>query len=89
MMLNTDLNLAKILADYCAKSEQSCAVKGRTIQDCLHSVCTIIEKVVGNAAPIDLEQLKTTDRVDHGFLEAVLSVAGFTFCMYPPESWWR
>ena len=52
--------------------EQTCAVKGRTIQDNLHMVRTIIEKVDRNAALIN-----AFDRIDHGFLEAVLSVAGF------------
>ena len=60
-MLNTDLKiLAKILANrlqtvlpslICPK--QTCAVKGRTIQDSLHLVRTIIEKVDGNAALIN------------------------------------
>ena len=73
-MLNTDLKiLAKILANrlwtvllslICP--EQTCAVKGRTIQDSLHLVRTIIEN-----------QSKAFDRVDHAFLEAVLSAAGF------------
>ena len=34
--------------------EQTCAVKGRTIQDSLHLVRTIVEKVEGNAALINL-----------------------------------
>ena len=57
--------------------EQTCAVKGRTIQDSLHLVRTIVEKVDGNAALINLDQSKAFDRVDHAFLEAVLSSAGF------------
>ncbi len=52
-------------------------MKGRTIQDSLHLVRTIVEKVDGNAALINLDQSKAFDRVDHAFLEAVLSSAGF------------
>ena len=56
-MLNTDLKiLAKILANRLQTvlpslicPEQTCAVKGRNIQDSLHLVRTIIEKVDGNA----------------------------------------
>ena len=70
-----DLNiLAKILAQRLQTVlpsliclEQTCAVKGRTIQDSLHLVLTIVEKVDG----------KTFDRVDDAFLEAVWSAAGF------------
>ena len=88
-MLNTDLKiLAKILAGHYQTilpslicPEQSRAVKGRTIQDSLHMVHTIIEKVNGNAALINLDQSKA---FDHGFLEAVLSAAGFGlhFCSW-------
>ncbi len=49
-------------------------MKGRTIQDSLHLVRTIGETVDGNAALI---KSKAFDRVDHAFLEAVLSSAGF------------
>ena len=84
-VLNTDLKiLAKILANRLQTvlpslicPEQTCAVKGRTIQDSLHLVRTIIEKVDGNAALINLDQSKAFHRVDHAFLEAVLSAAGF------------
>ena len=84
-MLNTDLKiLAKILADRLQSAlpslispEQSCAVKGRTIQDSLHLIRTIIDKVDNKAALINLDQSKAFDRVDHSFLEAVLSAAGF------------
>ena len=64
-MLNTDLKiLAKILAN-CLQTvlhslicpEQTCAVKGRTIQDSLHLVRTIVEKVDGNATLINLDCL--------------------------------
>ena len=84
-MLNTDLKiLAKILADRLQTSlpslicpEQTCVVKGRTIQDSLHLVRTIVEKVDENAALMNLDQFKVFDRVDCGFLEAVLFAAGF------------
>ena len=90
-MLNTDLKiLVKMLANRSQTvlpslicPEQTCAVKCRTIQDSLHLVCTIIEKV-GNGALINLDQSKAFDRVDHGFLEFVLSAAGFRlhFCTW-------
>ena len=84
-MLNTDLKiLAKILVNSLQTvlpslvcPEQTCAVKGRTIHESLHLVRTIVEKVDGNAALINLDQSKVFDRVDHGFLESVLSAAGF------------
>ena len=83
-MLNTDLILAKIIASRLQTvlpsliyREQTCAVKGRTIQDSLHLVRTVVEKVDGNAALINLYQSKAFNRVDHGFLVAVLSAAGF------------
>ena len=84
-MLNTDLKiLVKILVNRLQTilpslicPEQTCAVKGRTIQDSLHLVRTIIEKVDGNTTLINLDQSKAFDRVDNAFLEAVLSAAGF------------
>ena len=42
-------------------------------------VYTIIENVDSNATLINLDQSKAFDRVNHGFLESVLSVAGFGF----------
>ena len=85
MMLDTDLKiLAKILANRLQTvlpilicPEQTCTMKDRTIEDSLHLVCTIIDKVNGNAALINLDQSKAFDRVDHAFLESVLSAAGF------------
>ena len=84
-MLNTDLKiLTMILADRLQTAqpslisfEQCCAVKSRTIQNSLHMVCMIIEKVDGNAALINLDQSKAFDKVDYGFLEAILSAASF------------
>ena len=81
-ILNSDLKiLANIVADRLQTflpslicPEQSCAVKGRTTQDSLHMVCTTVEKVDGNVALINLDQV---DRIDHGFLEVFLSAAGF------------
>ena len=40
-------------------------------------VCTIIEKVDRKAMLINLDQSKAFDRVDHSFVEAILSVASF------------
>ena len=84
-MLNTDLKiLAKILANRLQtvlpsliSPEQTCAVKAGLSRDSLHLVRTIVEKVDGNAALINLDQSKAFDRVDHAFLEAVLSSACF------------
>ena len=79
-MLITNLKiLAKILADRLQTALPSLidTVKGMTIQNSLHLVHTIIEKVSGNAALINLDQSKAFDRVDHGFLKAVLSVTRF------------
>ena len=84
-MLNTDLKiLSKILAN-CLQTvlpsvicpEQTCAVNGKTIQDSLHLVRTIVENVDGNAVLINLDQPKAFDRVDHAFQETILSVASF------------
>ena len=79
-MLNTNLNiLVKILADHLLTALPSLInpVKGRTIQNSFYLVHTIIEKVNSNVALINLGQSKPFDRVDHSFLEAVLSAAGF------------
>ena len=47
--------------------EQNFAVKGRLIQDNLHLVCEIIEGLKDGikAVPINLDQSKAFDRVDH------------------------
>ena len=84
-MLNTELKiLAKILANRLQivlgrliGPEQTSCVKGRSIQDNLHLIRTIIEKAAGKVALIKLDQNKAFDRVDHRFLGAVLKVAGF------------
>ena len=84
-MLNTDLKiLVKILADRLQTvlprqicREQSCAVKGRIIQETLHLVNTIIEIFKDNAALIKLEQYKAFDMVDYDFLLAVLFAVEF------------
>ena len=84
-LLNTELKiLAKVLSNRLQTvlasligPEQTCSVKGRTIQDNLHLVRTIIENVDSGAALIKLDQSKAFDRVDHHFLESILSAAGF------------
>ena len=96
-MLNTDLKiLAKILANRLQTvlpslicPEQTCAVKSRTIQDSLHLVCTIIEKVDRNAAQINLDQSKAFDRVDHAVGFGLHFHTWIHLLMCPPESWWR
>ena len=59
-------------------------MKGRSIQDNLHMVRGIRERIVDDteAALINLDQSKAFNRVDHWFLVAVLETAGFKpeFC---------
>ena len=59
--------------------EQTSAVKGRSIQDNLHLVREVLEETEDGteAAPINLDQSKAFDRVDHRFLASVLETAGF------------
>lgn len=72
-MLNIELKiLVNILAGHLQAllprligPEQTCAVKGRTIQDNLHLVHLIIEQVVSEAVLINLDQSNAFDRVDH------------------------
>ena len=75
-MLKTDLKiLTKILADRLQ------SLLPRLIgseQDSFHLIRTIIEKVGGNAVlMINLDHSKTFHRLDHSFLEAISSAAGF------------
>ena len=86
-LLNTELKiLAKILANRLQvvitdliEPDQSYAVKGRSIQDNLHLIRSIIEGTEDDAeaALISLDQSKAFDRVDHRFLGSVLEAAGF------------
>ena len=69
--------------------KQCCVVKGRTIHNNLNLVHTIIKKVDDNVALINLDQSKAYYMVNHDFLEAVLSAAGFAFSMHPLELWWK
>ena len=59
--------------------EQNYAVKGRSIQDNLHSVREILEELEDGteAALISLDQSKAFDRVDHRLLTTVLETVGF------------
>ena len=61
------------------------AVKGRSIQDNLHLVRRVLERIKDDAkAPlINLDQSKSFDRVDHRFLATVLETAGFQ----PERNW--
>ncbi len=93
-LLNTELKImAKILqerlqsvAESLLGPEQTCSVRGRTIQSNLHLIRTIIEGVKDDeeAALINLDQSKAFDRVDHRYLAAVLQAAGFApnFCRW-------
>ena len=91
-MLNTDLKILENIWAYCLHlpsligPEKCYAVERRTIQEILHLVCTIIEKVDGNALLINLDQSKVFDRDEHGFLEAILFAVGFGENFY---SWIR
>ena len=59
--------------------EQNYAVKGRSIQDNLHLVHGILERMEYDteAVLISLDQSIAFDRVDHQFLAAVLEITGF------------
>ena len=86
-LLNTELNiLACVLANRLQLvisdligSEQTFAVKGRSIQDNLHLIREVLEGIEDDteAALISLDQSKAFDRVDHRFLATVLETAGF------------
>ena len=86
-LLNTELKiLARILAnrlrivmDSLVDPEQTYALRGRSIQNNLHLIRTVLEGIEDDteAALINLDQSKAFDRVDHRFLGAVLETAGF------------
>ncbi len=86
-LLNTELKiLARVLANRLQLvisdligSEQTFAVKGRSIQDNLHLIREVLEGIEDDteAALISLDQSKAFDRVDHRFLATVLETAGF------------
>ena len=60
-------------------SEQTFAVKGRSIQDNLQLIREVLEGIEDGteAALISLDQSNAFDRVDHRFLATVLETAGF------------
>ena len=80
-LLNTELKiLARVLANRLQLvisdligSEQTFAVKGRSIQDNLHLIREVLEGIEDGteAALISLDQSKAFDRVDHQFLATV------------------
>ena len=86
-LLNTELKiLARVLANRLQLvisdligSEQTLAVKGRSIQDNQHLIRKVLEGIKDDteAALISLDQSKAFDRVDHRFLATVLETAGF------------
>ena len=86
-LLNTELKiLARVLANRLQLvisdligSEQTYAVKGRSIQDNLHLIREVLEGIEDGteAVLISLDQSKAFDRVDHRFLVTVLETAGF------------
>ena len=74
-ILNADFKiLAKILED-CLQTVQPPLIGPE--QDSLYMIRMKIENVNSGAMLIKLDQSKTFNSVDHGFLEAVLSAAGF------------
>ena len=92
-LLNTELKiLGRVLANRLQfvmsdliGPEQTCAVKGRSIQDNLHLIREILEglKDGTRAALINLDQSKAFDSVDHRFrfLAYILETVGFKpFC---------
>ena len=93
-LLNTELKiLAKVLSNRLqlvmedlVGPGQNFAVPGRSIQDNLHLVRTVLEGIKDDkkAALITLDQSKAFDRVDHRFLASVLQAAGFEsdFCRW-------
>ena len=86
-LLNTELKiLTRVLANRLQLvisdligPEQTFAVKGRSIQDNLHLIREVLERIEDGieAALISLDQSKAFDRVDHWFLVTVLETAGF------------
>ena len=86
-LLNTELkilawflvNCLPLVISNVIGPEQNYAVKGRSIQDNLHLVLEILERLKDDteAAPINLDQSKAFNRVDHQFLVIVLETAGF------------
>ena len=86
-LLNTEFKiLARVLAnrlrvvmDRLVDVEQTYALRGRSIQNNLHLIRTVLEGIEDDttAALINLDQSKAFDRVDHRFLGAVLEAAGF------------
>ena len=93
-LLNTELKiLARVLANRLQLvisdligSEQTFAVKGRSIQDNLHLIREVLEGIEDGteAALISLDQSKAFDSVEHRFLATVLETAGFEpeFCRW-------
>ena len=86
-LFNTELKiLARVLANRLQLvisdligSEQTFAVKGRSIQDNPHLIREVLEGLKDDteAALISLDQSKAFDRVDYRFLATVLETAGF------------
>ena len=86
-LLNTELKiLARVLANRLQLvisdligSEQTFAVKGRSIQDNVNLIREVLEGIEDGteATLISLDQSKAFDRVDHRFLATVLETAGF------------
>ena len=86
-LLNTELKiLAQVLANRLQivisdliGPKETCAMKGRSIQDNQHLIREVLEGIEDGteAVLISLDQSKVFDRVDHRFLVTVLETAGF------------
>jgi exonuclease III len=73
------LRLGKVLP-YIIDVDQTCAVKGRSIQDNVHLLRNVIDYCNGkntNCMLINLDQSKAFDRVSHQFLFKTLHAFGF------------
>ena len=85
MILARDLtNCLQLVISDLIGPEQTFDVKGRSIEDNLHLVREVLERMDDGteAALINLDQSKAFDWVDHRFLASVLESAGFKpeFC---------
>ena len=71
-------NCLQIVISNLISSEQTYTVKGRSIQDNLHLIREVLERIEDSmeASLINLDPSKAFDRVDHCFLASVLETAG-------------
>jgi hypothetical protein len=80
ILSKTLCNRLKIIAEEIIGPEQTCGIKGRTIFDNLHFLRNVHDYCQYRQIPccvISFDQAKAFDRVDHGYLFAVLKHVGF------------